>query len=195
MRRLVVLLSLLALTCGRGEQTSQEPSPPPTAPTLTSPPVVSPSVAYGKAMDWFRTTHGFHFIITAGDVHAEGDMQRSAIGAERVRFRDGKAERIAVATQKGIAWYAGHKSDPNPPDYGTRVFQIATVAIDPQKQEGEPQVVRPGAYRFTNAANGDVHEVTLDGQGRIASVKIASKFQPASIVITHPDEPVNIAAP
>lgn len=187
MRRLVLVFVALALACSR-----EEPAPTATAsapqPTATQPPPVTETRVpelqkgtYDEALLWMRSAPRFSFTLTEEDLRAEGEMTRTTIGAERVRFRVDGEQWEAEAMPQGIAWKRGGKPADAPP-FGNRVYQRVTLAIDPQKKEGVPLLVSSqgdtNLYRFTNANSGEVHEVTVrKSDSSIARLKIGDKVE------------------
>jgi len=189
MRRFVLAFVALALACS---PETPAPLPPPataadTAPTQTAPPATATSVpqlqkgTYDEALLWLRSAPRFRFTIADGDVRAEGEMTRKTPGAEGVRFRSNGEQWEAEAQAQGIVWKRNGKPS-DPPEYGNRVYQRVTLAIDPQKKEGVPMLVSSegdtNLYRFTDANTGDVHEVTVrKSDSSIARMKIGEKVE------------------
>lgn len=167
----VVLLAVVA--CSR-----ETPAPPPpqvaTSPSV-SPPFEAPRTTYAEAMNWFRSTPGFHFAIEENGVKATGELTRQTVGAERVRFTVGGEEWIAEAGPKGVIWRRGGKELPAP-EWGNRMYQRVTVAFDPEKREGEAQVAGPGHFRFTDANSGQVHNVWVTSGGQISKMTIGDRM-------------------
>lgn len=128
---------------------------------------------YGDAVTWFRATPGFHFVIDEGGVRAEGDMARETVGAERVRMTVNGEEWTAEASAKGVTWKQGGKESAAP-EWGNRIYQRATIAFDPEKREGQPQLVEPGHFRFTDANSGAVHDVWVNDANQIAKMTIGN---------------------
>lgn len=119
-------------------------------------------------MTWLASTPAFRFVIDEAGVHAEGTMTRPTVGAEIVEFRANDEEWRGSAGIKGVTWErrnGGKWSAAEPPPFANRLYQRVTVAFDPQKKEGEPQLVDHDAqtnhYRFTNANTGEVHDVRV----------------------------------
>lgn len=133
----------------------------------------APSPTYDDAVTWFRTTPGFHFVIEENGLRAEGDMERVTVGAERVRLSMGGREWIAEAGAKGIVWRSGGR-EVAPPEHGNRLYQRVTVAFDPEKREGQAQMVEPGHFRFTDANSGAVHDVRVNEAGHITRMTIGN---------------------
>lgn len=197
MRRRLAAFLLLAAAC------SQEQPAPETASTASTPPVVVPSTTaqltpapanppqrqtagtYQQAMDWLRSTRGFHFELVESGVRAAGDMARPRVGAERVRFTADGAEWLAIARATGVSWYRhnGGKWQPAaPPVYGNRIYQRVTLAFDPRKKEPEPLLAGGDAatnrYRFTNANTGELHELWIAKRdGHIERLKIGDAVE------------------
>jgi hypothetical protein len=147
-------------------------------------PLESPS--YAQAMTWLKSNRGFHFVIEEGGTRAEGNMTRMTPGAEMVRFKANGEEWQAHAGRAGVTWLrrAGSKWEvATPPAIANRLYQRVTLAIDPQKKEGEAQLIEPGHFRFTNANSGDVHDVWLDDKGRVTKMTIGKTME---LVITNP---------
>ncbi|HEX8619164.1 MAG TPA: hypothetical protein VF911_16405 [Thermoanaerobaculia bacterium] len=134
-------------------------------------------------MNWFRSTSGFRFVLDDAGVHAEGRMTRKTVGAEAVEMRANGEEWRASSGPRGITWErrnGGSWSAAAAPAYGNRVYQRVTLAIDPQKKEGSAQLAgtegTTNRYRFTNANNGDVHEVWVaQGDGHVERMKIGER--------------------
>lgn len=159
---------------------SREPKAPPVEPaTATTPPAnastsaPAPSASYDDAVRWFRTTPGFHFVIEEGGVRAEGDMTRATLGAEEVNITVNGEQWSAKSGAKGVVWQRGGKEVASP-EWGNRVFQRVTVAFDPQKSEGQAQLVEPGHFRFTDANSGAVHDVRVNAAGQIEKISIGN---------------------
>ena len=116
-------------------------------------------------MTWMKSTPGFRFALEESGVKAEGSMTRERIGTEKVELTiDGKTWR-AAAGPRGIVW-----TPSGAPSYAGRLYQRVTIAFDPQKKEGEAQLVGTEGgsnhYRFTDANTGKVHDLwvsTADG--------------------------------
>lgn len=126
---------------------------------------------YADAVTWFRSTPGFHFELTDGTVRATGEMVRPTVGAERVTATVNGETWAADAGPKGVVWRRGGKTAPAP-EWSNRVWQRVTVAFDPEKREGEAQLVEPGHFRFTDANSGAVHDVWVHDDGSIAKMTI-----------------------
>jgi len=187
MRRFVLVFVALALACSR-----ESPAPTATAPvtetTATQRPVAVetriPELqkgTYDEALLWMRSAPRFSFTLVEDDIRAEGEMTRKTPGAEKVRFRADGESWEAEATRQGIVWKRGGKTA-DAPEYGNRVYQRVTLALDPQKKEGVPLLVssegETNLYRFTNANTGDVHEVSVrKSDSSIARVKIGEKVE------------------
>lgn len=199
MRRRLLLIALLAAACSNEQPvpeqtatTNTNANPPaavPSTATLTPPPISAPQApttgTYAQAMDWIRSTSGFHFELTESGVRAEGDMARPRVGAERVRFRADGVEWLALAKPTGIEWHRRNGSTwqkASAPVYGQRIYQRVTLAFDPQKKEGEAQLAGGDAatnlYRFTNANTGEVHELWVAKRdGAIERMKIGEAVE------------------
>ena len=190
---------LTALACSR-----ETPLPPATAttPSKTAPPAVAttstttsttpapvPASAkagsYDEAVLWLRSAPAFHFVLDEGGVHAEGDLTRRTIGSETVHLRANGEEWRATAGARGVAWEQRKGNTwaaAGAPPYGNRIYQRVTLAFDPQKKEGNAQLVATeGAanhYRFTNANTGDVHDVWVNAKdGHVERMKIGDAFE------------------
>jgi hypothetical protein len=146
------------------ETAAPAPAPSPSAPA---------SPTYDQAITWFRTTPGFHFVITESGTRAEGDMSRPNVGAERVAMKIDGAEWSAESGAKGVAWKRAGK-DAAPPEMGNRLYQRVTVAFDPEKREGQAQLVEPGHFRFTDANSGAVHDVWVNAAGQIEKMTVGN---------------------
>ena len=173
------LLLVFALACSREQETAQQAPPPPSA----APQIAQVSTAatepaaprYEEAVRWFRSTPGFHFVVEEDGVRAEGDMTRANIGVEEIRVTVNGEEWTAKTGAKGVIWQKAGK-ETAPPAWGSRLFQRVTVAFDPQKTEGDAQVVEPRHFRFTDANSGAVHDVWVDEAGHIAKLTIGRSF-------------------
>ncbi len=204
MRRWIVFAVLFGAACGweTPDTTTMPAGPPHARPRLTTsqPAIASPphtankstprkcagDGSYEQALECFRITTGFSFVITEArgverDLHgvrirAQGEMTRSTPGMERVRCTttDG-AVWTAEAKKTGVVWSRNGKHEQSPPDFMNRVWQRTTMVLDPQKREGAPQLVgteriagEPCNHdRFTNANNGEANDVwvsALDGR-------------------------------
>lgn len=217
MRRSIVItlgIALLVVACGKKEEAPPPPQATATATTGSVPPAgtapATPRVdaSYPGAMQWFRSTKGFHFQLDENGKRAEGELARATIGAERVRFRSDGGEWLGVARKTGVHWYRrngnGWAPDNAPPELANSVWQRTTLAFDPMKKEGEAQAdgtetiddVAHNRFRFTNANTGDVHQLSVSTtKGNIAKLKIDSRFTPSTLTITKADEAVNIEDP
>ena len=170
------VLLLLVAACSR-----ETPAPMQQTPTTTSAATPAPAPApaqratYEDAMNWFRTTPGFHFVAQEGTVRAEGDVERERVGAERVRMTIGGEAWAAESGARGVVWSRNGKEAPAP-ENGNRLFQRVTVAFDPQKTERQAQLVEPNHFRFTDANSGAVHDVWVTDEGRIAKMTIGETF-------------------
>jgi hypothetical protein len=198
-KRLIVIAVLLVAACGREEtepntttlpaspprpRTSTAiggiiPSPPPPhvhVPNRSTPQKCAGDGSFEQALDCFRMTAGFTFVITdAHGVLAQGEMTRRTPGMERVWFRASGASWIGEAKPSGVVWSRNGKHEQSPPDITNLVWQRTTMVLDPQKKEGAPQLsdVRPlrgetfNHYHFTNANSGEANDVwvsTRDGR-------------------------------
>jgi hypothetical protein len=198
MKRLIVVAALFAAACGREapltNTTTLPAAPPPARPPATTTQLAIPQAppshanqstpqkcagdgSYQQALDCFRMTAGFAFVLAdPSGVLAEGEMTRTTLGMERVRFKasDG-ASWIGEAKAAGVVWSRNGKHEQSPPDITNRVWQRATMVLDPQKKEGAPQLAgtEPLAgemlnhYHFTNANSGEANDVwvsTRDGR-------------------------------
>ena len=167
----LLVFSLMIAACSQ-----ETPAPPaPAAPvsttqtaTATQPAQPVPVVkgTYDEAMNWFRSAKAFTFVLDDGGVHAEGRMTRKTVGAESVEFRANGAEWRASSGALGVTWErrdGGKWSKAETPEFGNRIYQRVTLGVDPQKQEGAPQLAgtegTSNRFRFTNANTGQVHEV------------------------------------
>lgn len=166
------LLTLLLVSCSRetavAPPAASEPgSVPPVAsasPTITQTQTIS--TTYGGALDWLRSAPAFSFVLKEAGIEAEGEVRRERIGAERVQFKAGGEEWRAASSPQGVTWEkrgAGGWSSAEAPPFGNRVYQRVTLAFDPQKKEGEAQLVGSddavNQYRFTDANTGELHDV------------------------------------
>jgi hypothetical protein len=175
----IIATFLIALSCSR-----ETPAPPPatqTQPTITATATapakpVEPAPApvggsYAEAMVWLQSAPAFRFVIDEGGVHAEGELTRKTVGAESVRLRANGEEWRASAGPKGVTWElrkGGKWTAEAAPAYGNRLYQRVTLAFDPQKKEGDAQLVASDGtsnhYRFTNANTGEVHDVWVSAK-------------------------------
>lgn len=219
-RSIVIILGIVLFVSCSKEKTAPVPGATATTSTQAStsqPPVMTPAPAsttkkvdasYAGAMQWFRGTKGFHFILDENGRRAEGDLARATIGQERVRFSADGSEWLGIARKTGVHWYrrngSGWTAEKAPPELANSVWQRTTMAFDPMKKEGEAQAdgsesidgVPHNRFRFTNANTGDVHQLSVSTtKGNIAKLKVESRFTPATLTITRPDEAVNIEDP
>jgi hypothetical protein len=185
-RLLIIVLLILTAACSREQRApSATTTTQATATTATISPQspVQTAASYGEAMTWFESTSGFHFVIDESGVRAEGEMTRPTIGAEKIEVRvDGK-QWSAVAGPQGVTW-----SPAPPPDWGNRIYQRVTLAIDPQKKEGTAQLVSSeegtSLFRFTDANTGELHEVWVsNADNHIERMKVGDAME---LVITNP---------
>ncbi|HUR80733.1 MAG TPA: hypothetical protein VM733_08200 [Thermoanaerobaculia bacterium] len=193
MRRFVLAFVALAAACS--PEKPAPPSPPPAAsdtvatatPMTTTTPATTTRMpelqkgTYDEALLWLRSAKHFKFTIDEPKLHAEGEMSRKTPGAEKVRFRANGEEWTAEAQPQGIVWKRGGKPA-DPPEFGNRVYQRVTLAIDPQKKEGVPLLVSTegdtNLYRFTDANTGDVHEVSVrKSDSSVARIRIGGKSE------------------
>lgn len=187
MRRFVLVFVALVLACS-----PEAPAPPPPSPatdtvTTQAPAVTATSVpqlqrgTYDEALLWLRSAPRFAFTIVDGDLRAEGGMTRKTPGAEKVKFRAKGDQWEAEAQPQGIVWKRNGKPA-DPPEFGNRVYQRVTLAIDPQKKEGVPMLVstegETNLYRFTDANSGEIHEVSVrKSDSSVARMKIGDKVE------------------
>jgi hypothetical protein len=191
MRRFVLAFVALAVACS--PETPAPPQPPPTTADSsdtvgTTPPAVTATRVpelqkgtYDEGLLWLRSTGHFRFTLSEGELRAEGELTRKTPGAEVVRFRVNGESWQAAAKAQGIVWTRGGK-DATPPEYGNRLYQRVTLAIDPQKKEGVPLLVSTdGAtnlYRFTDANSGEVHEVSIrKSDSSVARIRIGDRME------------------
>lgn len=192
----IIAVFLTALACSR-----ETPLPPPataTTPSKTAPPAVattsttpapvpaSPKAgSYDEAVLWLRSAPGFHFVLDEGGVHAEGDLARRTVGSEIVRLRANGEEWRATAGARGVAWEqrkGNAWTAAGAPPYGNRIYQRVTLAFDPQKKEGNAQLVAAEGtanhYRFTNANTGEVHDVWVNvADNHVERMRIGDSFE------------------
>ncbi|HEU4886292.1 MAG TPA: hypothetical protein VFV49_00290 [Thermoanaerobaculia bacterium] len=131
-------------------------------------------------MLWLASAPAFHFVLDEAGVHAEGDLKRRTIGSEAIQFRTNGEEWRAASGSKGVVWQRRDGANWKPADapaYGNRVYQRVTLAFDPQKKEGQAQLVEPGHYRFTNANTGEVHDVWVAPDNRVQRMKIGDAVE------------------
>jgi hypothetical protein len=192
----IIATFLMALSCSR-----ETPLPPPATTTAPSKPAPTPVAttsttsapvpasakagSYDEAVLWLRSAPAFHFVLDEGTVHAEGDLARRTVGSEIVHLRANGEEWRATAGARGVAWEQrkgnGWKST-SAPSYGNRIYQRVTLAFDPQKKEGNAQLVAAEGtanhYRFTNANTGEVHDVWVNGaDNHVERMKIGNAFE------------------
>lgn len=190
----VLLLIVLATACDR-ETRVPEAKPAKVPATVASPPASVPPTpqaagtaaavgstpercagdgTYVAALDCLRQTRGFHFSFVEGNERAEGEMSRTAIGAERVRFRTKTMGNwIGTTKASGVVWYHEGRRSGNEPQLADTIWQQTTMVLDPQKKEGSPvaagsetvEGVACNRFRFTDANNGDQHEVWIARTG------------------------------
>lgn len=183
MRRLLSIVVLVAVACAKKETpvpaSQTEPPPRPAPVTSAAPPVQG----YGAGLSWLAATPGFDFELDDHGLHAEGTMLRKTIGAESVLFRTASGDWRASAGRNGVAWERRQGAAWTPaeaPEWGNRLYQRLTIAIDPQKKEGEAALIDTEGgtshYRFTDANSGEVHDVWLDEEGRIERMTIGPDF-------------------
>jgi hypothetical protein len=177
----LVFIVLLA-ACRRETPSTTETQPVTPEPsgisTAAGPP---PAKTYDDAVTWFRSTPGFHFVVEEGGVRAEGEVTRARVGAEKVEATVNGGRWSAETSSKGIVWRRGGK-ETEAPQWGNRLYQRVTVAFDPEKREGEAELVEPGHYRFTDANSGAVHDVWINEAGQITRMTIGDTV---SMVITN----------
>ncbi len=176
----IYTIFVMAMACSRETPVPSETTTTPTtrttapAPAAAAKPLTTSS--YDEALLWFRSAPSFRFTIDEAGVHAEGELTRKTIGSESIQFRaNGEAWR-ATSGPQGVTWERGGKPA-DPPPYGNRLYQRITLAFDPQKKEGAPQLVEPGHYRFTNANTGEVHDVWVTDDNRISRMKIGDAVE------------------
>ncbi len=156
-----------------------------TAPVPAPEETTSAKGSYSEAMVWLQSAPAFHFVIDEGEVHAEGDLTRRTVGAESVRILANGEEWRATAGAQGVAWEvrkANGWSAAAAPFYGNRLYQRVTLAFDPQKREGDAQLIGTDGtsnhYRFTNANTGEVHDVWVSASdGHVERMKIGDSFE------------------
>ena len=112
--------------------------------------------------------------VVAGADDAEIAKRLKAKGAE---VTESKGVVTALSIRDGSKW-----TEVNAPDYGNRLFQLVTLAIDPQKTEGAAQLTGSenflNHYRFTNANTGAVHEVWVaQKDSHVARMKIGERTE------------------
>lgn len=155
----------------------QRPAATTTATTTAAAPAAraAGTSTYDDAVIWFRSTPGFHFVIEEGGVRAEGDMTRERAGAESMHVIVNGERWSASTGAQGVSWQRDGNAAAAP-EWGNRLWQRVTVAFNPQKQEGQAQLVEPGHYRFTDANSGQVHDVWTNDAGQITRMTIGSGF-------------------
>ena len=191
----IITTFLIAGSCSR-----ETPAPPaaPTqttattsvsAPVTTSERPAEPPTggrgSYKEAMLWLQSAPAFRFVVDEGGVHADGDLTRRRIGAESVRIRANREEWRATAGARGVTWEIrkGNAWTAAPaPAYGNRLYQRVTLAFDPQKKEGDAQLIAAEGtanhYRFTNANTGELHDVWVNVvDNHIERMKIGDSFE------------------
>lgn len=188
--RWLILPALLSLAACSRESTPPTPAPSNGgrgAATLPAGSRPSPAVrepSYDDAILWLKTVPHFSFVLDEAGVHAEGEMTREHVAAEQVQFRANGEEWRANVLPQGLVWKkrAGENwVDTTPPPFAGRLYQRVTLGLDPQKTEGAPQLVtREGGtavFRFTNANTGDVHQVSVRGDGSVARIAIGNSVE------------------
>lgn len=195
MRRLAALMLVLAAACSSEQPVTETTAPPAPRPatttqaTITAAPAPSPTTGtYVLGLAWYRATPGFRFVLTEGTQRAEGELKRTLPGSESVRMKLDDASYLVETKPHGVIWTRDGKPAKEPPN-GGRIFQRLTLAIDPQKKEGEAQLAGTEGelnhWRFTNAVTGDVHHVWVSSRdNHIARVTVESKELPVELVIT-----------
>ena len=203
-RNFLAAVVVIAAACSRetpvpDTATTTTIAPPPAA-SSAAPAVISTRTGgtYDGAMTWLRSTPAFAFTIEEGGVRAEGSMIRSTVGAEIVEFQSGGEQWRGTAGVQGVTWEKKNGSawgTATPPSWANRLYQRVTVVFDPQKKEGDAQLVETNAatkhYRFTNANTGEQHDVIVsladDSVQRITitgvmdlQIRPAAKAAPAS---------------
>lgn len=199
MRRFFLVAFAVFAACSKEAPEQRTTVPATTAAPVNVPGPVAPNIGtYEQAMDWMRTTRGFHFVLRDGAVQAEGDMLRPAQKSETVRMTMAGAEWIAASKPNGVLWFRAEgdkwRAAQAPVD-GPRVYQRVTLALDPQKVEGDAQFVKSvgdlNEWRFTNAITREVHRLWIDPRGNtIAKVVIESADRPFEITITKPNQTI-----
>jgi hypothetical protein len=151
--------------------------------------------SYGQAVDCFRMAAALHFTIDEPHAHLEGEMARKTAGAERMQVKvtgSGSSDGAYTVEPRisGLAWTRNGKPLQSPPTLLERTWQHVTIYLDPQKKERKAQLagtdttagVYCNIYRFTNANNGDRHEVWVsrdDGSLMLAKVESTSTAFPS----------------
>ena len=173
----IVIALLLFAACKREQSGAAGSQPAETKPAEARRAESAPlhTTSYADAMQWFRSARAFRFTLREGDTRAEGSMERKTPGAEKVRFTLAGEEWLASTDKRGVVWTRGGK-EVAPPTNGMRLFQRVTLAFDPQKVEGDAQLVEPDHYRFTDANTGAVHDVWV-ADGRITRMTIGDRFE------------------
>jgi len=198
----MLVVVLLCVACGREEperSTTMPANPPPmrTAtpggagyekiptsapaapprPNRSTPQTCAGDGSYVQAVDCFRMTTGFHFVLDG----VKGEMSRPTIGMESVHFKapDGVAW-TGEAKHQGVVWSRNGTHEMSPPALTNEVWQRTTMVLDPQKKEGSPQLAGVEAisgepsnhYHFTNANSGEANDVWVSTRdGRIVKWK------------------------
>ncbi len=175
------LLLALLFACSRErrvEPPTRRPSPAAPAPAAEGGGATRETAGgtYAEAMKWMKSTKGFRFELEENGAQATGTMTRERIGAEKVELTAGGKTWRAAAGPTGVVW-----TPANPPDYAGRMYQRVTIAFDPQKKEGEAQLVgNEGGlnhYRFTDANTGNVHDVWVAPDGHIERMTIGDRMK------------------
>ena len=209
-RAFLLFLIVLAAACGRertqpatsttgsteapparSSTSSATPAPPSRPKVHFTPQQCSGDGSYAVAIDCFRQTAGFHFVITEGSARAEGDMARAAVGAESIRFRlsgtgtnDGNWRGLSKGTV--ISWSRDGKAVTAEPPIADTVYQRTTLSFDPQKKEKEAEPagtemvdgIDCNHFHFTDANNGDSHDVWISrATGDLVKTKIVPSAQ------------------
>jgi hypothetical protein len=191
MRRIVVIVALLAVVACRRETTNPQPAqppsavsrppsaevpttPPPKLPLRSTPQKCAGDGSYEAALDCIRMAAALRFHSTDGD----GEMVRRTMGAERLSVHAAGGEWIAEAKKNGIVWTHNgqHATDVAPAL--EKLWERLTIFPDPQKKEGTPQLSMEGdvrRYDFTDVNTGDRYKVWVaPGDGHITKLQVNS---------------------
>jgi hypothetical protein len=176
------VLAIVFAACGRETPAPPTPAAPPAPAAQPARPVPQQAGAsYKDAMLWLKSAPAFHFVLDDHGVHAEGDLQRRTVGLESVQFTASGTEWRASSGPRGVTWEkrsAGKWTAAATPEWGNRIYQRLTLALDPQKKEGDAQMVGSEGtakhYRFTNVNTGEVHDVWVGMNGQVERMTVGS---------------------
>lgn len=175
----------------------ERPAPPPAPETTpatqtavttssnTTPAHLPDGGSYEEGLIWLKSAPSFRFVIVEDNLRAEGTMTRKTVGVEAIEFRARNDGWRAQAGPDGVTWLKrigpGWKKVPAP-DFGNRLYQRVTLAIDPAKKEGTAQLVAreesSNHYRFTDANLGLVHDVWVNtADNHVERIRIGNAME------------------